>query len=206
MLATWEAEIRRIMFWGQAKSSQDPISTSGCVWWHIPVIPAIWRSTNKRITVQTGLGIKWDPILKLTSTWKRTEAQVVEHLPTKPVALRSISFTAHNNNDNYNNKEIILQVSTRTSQFPTGEKNIKVGSDFSIITSWIMLSKMGPEDGKASQDVKVWRPKGNMHKCERIKNSETLLNKILDNEGPANDKTCQNNSEVVNPWWQLLFV
>jgi hypothetical protein len=47
---------------------------------HIPVISAIQEITN-RITIQIGLGIKQDPISKITNT-KRAGgvAQVIEHL------------------------------------------------------------------------------------------------------------------------------
>jgi hypothetical protein len=46
ILATWEAEIRRIMVPGQHKqnSSRDPISTDKIrAWWHnlLPIIPAM---------------------------------------------------------------------------------------------------------------------------------------------------------------------
>jgi hypothetical protein len=64
------------------KSLQD--STNGWVWWCVFVIPAIWGSTKRRIVIQVNLGIKQDPISKITNV-KRTDevAQVVEHLPRK---------------------------------------------------------------------------------------------------------------------------
>jgi hypothetical protein len=40
------------------------------VLWLAPVIPAIRRSTNRRITAQVGPGIKRDPITKITKTKK----------------------------------------------------------------------------------------------------------------------------------------
>jgi hypothetical protein len=36
----------------------------------MPVISAMWRSTNRRITVQASMGIKKDPILKITTAKK----------------------------------------------------------------------------------------------------------------------------------------
>jgi hypothetical protein len=55
-------------------------------------------STNRRTVVQAGLGIKWDPISKITNT-KRAGgvAQVVEHLPSK--------FEALSSNPNYRKKK-----------------------------------------------------------------------------------------------------
>jgi hypothetical protein len=40
------------------KKIQDPISTSGWSRWHVLVISGIVGSTNRKITVQAGLGIK----------------------------------------------------------------------------------------------------------------------------------------------------
>jgi hypothetical protein len=37
----------------QGKASRGPISTNGWMQWSIPVIPAMWRKTNRGITVQT---------------------------------------------------------------------------------------------------------------------------------------------------------
>jgi hypothetical protein len=56
--------------------------------------PAICGSTNRRITVQANLGIKWDPISKITkakSTGNMT--QVVEDLPDKCKAWSSTPST-----------------------------------------------------------------------------------------------------------------
>jgi hypothetical protein len=47
-----------------AKSSQDPISTNGLVQKCMAAIPAMWGSTNRKITVQVSLGIKQDTISK----------------------------------------------------------------------------------------------------------------------------------------------
>jgi hypothetical protein len=64
------------------KCPQDPISTNGLAWWLMPVISVIWRSTNRRIMVQTFPGIKCDPISILNNA-KRAGGlpQVVELLP-----------------------------------------------------------------------------------------------------------------------------
>jgi hypothetical protein len=62
ILATWEVEIRRIAFPSQTKQTfhdtHPPISTSGWTQQQKSVIPAMHRSTNMRITVQTNPGIK----------------------------------------------------------------------------------------------------------------------------------------------------
>jgi hypothetical protein len=58
------------------RSQRDPVSTnSNWARWHIPVIPSIYESTNKRIAVQARL------------------AQVVEHLPSKCKVVSSIPST-----------------------------------------------------------------------------------------------------------------
>jgi hypothetical protein len=47
LLATWEAEIWKIMFPGQPRqNSHDPISTNGWPWFCAPVIPAMAGSSN----------------------------------------------------------------------------------------------------------------------------------------------------------------
>jgi hypothetical protein len=44
-----------------------------------PVIPAILRSANKRITAQADPGIKWDPISKRSNVKRASRvAQVIE--------------------------------------------------------------------------------------------------------------------------------
>jgi hypothetical protein len=48
------------------KEFTDLISTSGWAQWHVPVIPAMQGSRNKRVTVQVVLSIKQDPISKST--------------------------------------------------------------------------------------------------------------------------------------------
>jgi hypothetical protein len=60
ILAIWEVEIQRIAVQGQpwARSSQDPISTNGKVWWHMPIIPATQGSKNRKIVVQVVPRIK----------------------------------------------------------------------------------------------------------------------------------------------------
>jgi hypothetical protein len=50
----------------QAKTWRDLFSTNDRAWWHTPVIPAMWGSTNRRIMVQASLSIKWDLISKIT--------------------------------------------------------------------------------------------------------------------------------------------
>jgi hypothetical protein len=67
ILATREAEIRRIMVWGQPgqKVHKTPISINSWAWWHVPVTQATAGSLN-RMAVQGGLGKKWDPISKIT--------------------------------------------------------------------------------------------------------------------------------------------
>jgi hypothetical protein len=63
----WEDHGSRLA-WG--KSLQEPISQSN-VWYgdiHAPVILAMQGSTNRRIMVQSGPGIKRDPISKITNT------------------------------------------------------------------------------------------------------------------------------------------
>jgi hypothetical protein len=49
----------------------------------MPVIPAMMENTNRRITVQAGLGIKQDAVSKTNNT-KRAGGvtQVVEYLPS----------------------------------------------------------------------------------------------------------------------------
>jgi hypothetical protein len=41
-----------------ARCCETPISTNGCAWWHVPVIPVIQSSTNKRIIAQASQSIK----------------------------------------------------------------------------------------------------------------------------------------------------
>jgi hypothetical protein len=47
-----------------AKSSQDPISTNGWVWWFMPAILATWESTNRKVVAQAGWVIKARPCIK----------------------------------------------------------------------------------------------------------------------------------------------
>jgi hypothetical protein len=46
------------------------MSTNAWMQWFIPVTPATWGSTNKRIMEQANPGIKLDPISKITSAKK----------------------------------------------------------------------------------------------------------------------------------------
>jgi hypothetical protein len=63
------------------KRSQDPISTNGWAQWQVPVIPAIWGSINRRISIQVSLGIKQDTTSKITKAkGAGGVAQVVECL------------------------------------------------------------------------------------------------------------------------------
>jgi hypothetical protein len=63
-------EIWRIPVPGQSwQRLQDPFSTNVWVWWYVPIIPAMWRNTNRRVMVQACLGIKRDhSISKITNT------------------------------------------------------------------------------------------------------------------------------------------
>jgi hypothetical protein len=49
-----------------AKSFQDP-SQPWLNRWHVPIIPVMWGSRNKRISGQAGSGIKQDLISKTTN-------------------------------------------------------------------------------------------------------------------------------------------
>jgi hypothetical protein len=54
----------------------------------------MWGSTNRRITVQAGPGIKQDPISKITNTKRAgVVTQVGECLPSNHKALSSITST-----------------------------------------------------------------------------------------------------------------
>jgi hypothetical protein len=69
-----------------ARSSPGPISTNDWWWWHVPVVPAVHGSPNKRIVVQSSPGINVRPCLKNNQnnnkkSWRR--APVIEHLPSK---------------------------------------------------------------------------------------------------------------------------
>jgi hypothetical protein len=68
ILAAQEVETWRMMVQGhkiQGKSSRDLISTSkSWVWWQVQVISAIEGSTNRRMKVQAGPGIKGSPYSK----------------------------------------------------------------------------------------------------------------------------------------------
>jgi hypothetical protein len=60
----------------------------------MPVIPATTGSTNRRLMIQVGLGIKRNPTSKITNTKKASRvAQVEENLPSKYKALSSIPST-----------------------------------------------------------------------------------------------------------------
>jgi hypothetical protein len=55
-------------------------------------------STDKRITIQASLGIKRDPIFKITNAKRAAEVvQVVEHLPSKCKTLSSTPRHVHTN-------------------------------------------------------------------------------------------------------------
>jgi hypothetical protein len=83
ILATWEAEIGRITVCGQGQKVHKTPS-------HVVAIvlsPALWESTHRRITVQAGLGLKWDPSSEITNTKKiGGVSQVRARLPSKPWA------------------------------------------------------------------------------------------------------------------------
>jgi hypothetical protein len=60
----------------------------------VPVISALQGNPNKRVIVQASLGIKGDPISKITNTRRAGfVAQVVEPLPSKHETLSSTSST-----------------------------------------------------------------------------------------------------------------
>jgi hypothetical protein len=48
--ATWKAEIGRRFKGPGKKVHETPISTSNWVWWYMPVMPAMWGSTERRIS------------------------------------------------------------------------------------------------------------------------------------------------------------
>jgi hypothetical protein len=61
----------------------------------MPVIPATWKSTNRRLMVQGVLGIKPDSVSKITNTERAGRVvQVLEHLPSKHEALSSTTSIA----------------------------------------------------------------------------------------------------------------
>jgi hypothetical protein len=74
ILATWEAEIRRIVNSrpARANSSRDPISTNNPGMVVHTCHTSYMESINRRITVQTGLGMKVRPYSKITKA-KRLE-------------------------------------------------------------------------------------------------------------------------------------
>jgi hypothetical protein len=84
ILATWKTKTGRISVQGQPRQKvhKTPISTNDWVQSQVPVIPATWGSTNRRIGVQPGLNIKQGLIAKITNTERVGEvAQVIQHLP-----------------------------------------------------------------------------------------------------------------------------
>jgi hypothetical protein len=60
ILATLEAEIRKIDVQGQPKQNvqETLISTNGWMQWPTPVIPVMQGSTNRKIVIQASLGKK----------------------------------------------------------------------------------------------------------------------------------------------------
>jgi hypothetical protein len=88
ILATWEAEIRRVIVRGQPglKVLKIPSSNKSWVRWRVPVTPVTWGSTNRMITVQAGLGIKQDPISKVTNT--KMSARVFKMVVDHPTSAR----------------------------------------------------------------------------------------------------------------------
>jgi hypothetical protein len=76
-IATGEAEIRRIKFWGQpgqkVSETTSPIRTNSWTWWCVTVILATVGTINRRIAVHAGQGLKWDSI------WKQPERKGWSH-------------------------------------------------------------------------------------------------------------------------------
>jgi hypothetical protein len=72
ILATWEVEIRRIRVGGQPqqKVHKIPSQPMNGVVVCVPVIPAIQGSTNRKILVQTSLGLKRGLISRVTNAKK----------------------------------------------------------------------------------------------------------------------------------------
>jgi hypothetical protein len=78
----------------RAVSSQDIISTNVWLQWSGPVISATCGSTNRRFKDQASLGIKLDPISKITNAERAGRvASVANCLHTKCNALNSIPST-----------------------------------------------------------------------------------------------------------------
>jgi hypothetical protein len=66
------------------KIHETTFQLNGWMQWHTPVITTMWGSTDKRFTIQDGLGIKWDSASEITNTKRASEVvQVVECLPCK---------------------------------------------------------------------------------------------------------------------------
>jgi hypothetical protein len=63
ILATWEAEIGRIMIWGQSGQNiqETPSQLRAVV---VPVIPKTVESVSRSVTIEASLGKKRDPISK----------------------------------------------------------------------------------------------------------------------------------------------
>jgi hypothetical protein len=88
----------------RAKISQHPVTTNGWAQWLTPVIPATQGSTYRKIVVQDSLGIKQNPVPKVTNA-KQTGrvAQMVECLPSKCKVLSSVPG-ARGRNSKYKNQ------------------------------------------------------------------------------------------------------
>jgi hypothetical protein len=72
------------------KVRETPISTNGWAQGFMPVIPALQRIINRIIWIKASLGIKPDPISKITNRKRAGRVvQVVECLPSKHQALSS---------------------------------------------------------------------------------------------------------------------
>jgi hypothetical protein len=71
----------------EVESSQDPISTNGWVWWYIPVISALWGSTNRRIMFQASPGIKQDLFQSNQFKTKQPPPKTRAIVVTQPVVL-----------------------------------------------------------------------------------------------------------------------
>jgi hypothetical protein len=84
ILSTWEEEVGRITDWGQSGQKCSWHSISTWTWGCMPVFQVIQESTNRKIKVHISLGLRWEPISKITNI-KRDHGvvPVVECLPSK---------------------------------------------------------------------------------------------------------------------------
>jgi hypothetical protein len=87
ILPTWEVEIRRIMVWGQPgqKVCETPSQpTAGHRGSHLSA--QLCRNRNRRIAIQSGQGIQWDPILKNNQEMTRA---LCAHVNNKKIKIKN---------------------------------------------------------------------------------------------------------------------